>query len=367
MHEVKDGRERIRRVFILFLVAGITGLFIYMVRDFIIAVLLGAVFCGLLYPVYRRMLTLPVLQRHPGITSALLLVSVVVIIGIPLTALLGVVTAEAMNISDNVMPWIRQNLLPQLNLSEKLPNWLPFADQLDPYKEVILEKLGQATSATGSFLVKSGSALTQGTAIFLLKLFVMLYAMFFFFLRGPQWLQELASYLPVTDDDRLQVIDRGLAVARASLKSILGIGILQGFLVGLAFWIIGLQGAAFWGTIVVILSAVPGLGPPLVWLPAALFLFLTGETGWGIALVTWGVVVVGTIDNILRPRIVSAEAKIPDLLILLGTLGGIVMFGAVGIIIGPIVIAALLTVLDIYRLAFVRQLPLHVEQVEKAA
>ena len=104
----------------------------------------------------------------------------------------------------------------------------------------------------------------------------------------------------------------------------------------------------------------------LVWLPAVLYLFLTGETGWGVALLVWGAVVVGTVDNILRPRIVSAEARIPDLLILLGTLGGIVMFGAVGIILGPIVIAGLLTVLDIYRRAFMRQLPLHVEPAEPA-
>jgi len=357
MNDIQNGRERFRKAFILFLVVGITVLFIFMVRDFLIAILLAGIFCGLLYPIYRRLLRIPVLYNHPGVTSALLLVLAFIAIGIPLAGLLGIVTAEAINISENVVPWIQQNFLPQLNLSEKLPYWLPFADQLDPYKESILGKLGEATSATGTFLVKSGSALTQGTVTFLLKLFVMLYAMFFFFLRGPQWVQDFASYLPLTDEDRQQVISRGLSVTRASLKGILGIGLLQGFLVGLAFWVIGLEGAAFWGTIVVVLSAVPGIGPPVVWIPAALYLFLTGQTGWGIGLMIWGAVVVGTIDNILRPRIVSAEARIPDLLILVSTFGGIAMFGAIGIIIGPVIAAGLVTILDIYQHTFVRQLP----------
>ncbi len=356
MDVIKDGRDRFRKAFILFLVVGITVLFVFMVRDFLIAIILAGIFCGLLYPIYRRLLRIPVLQSHPGVTSALLLVLAFIAIGIPLGGLLGIVTAEAIDISENVVPWIQENLLPQLILSDKLPYWVPFADQLDPYKESILGKLGEATSATGTFLVKSGSALTQGTVTFLLKLFVMLYAMFFFFLRGPQWIQDFASYLPLTAEDRQQVINRWLSVTSASLKGILGIGVLQGFLVGLAFWVIGLEGAAFWGTIVVVMSAVPGIGPPVIWIPAALYLFLTGQTGWGIGLTIWGAVVVGTIDNVLRPRIVSAEARIPDLLILVSTFGGIGMFGAIGIIIGPVVAASLVTILDIYEHAFVRQL-----------
>jgi predicted PurR-regulated permease PerM len=357
MNDISNRRRYYRSAFILFLTISVTMLFIFMVRDFLIAILLAGIFSGLLFPVYNRLLRIPVLQKRPGITSALLLVVVLITIGIPLTGLLGIVTSEAFQISENVTPWIQQNLLPQLNASVLLPEWLPFAGILDPYKEVILSKLGEATSATGNFLVRSGSALTQGTASFLLKLFVMIYAMFFFFLRGPEWINKFAGYLPLSTEDRNQVINRGLTVTSASLKGILGIGLLQGFLVGLAFMIIGIQGAAFWGTIVMILSAVPGIGPPLVWVPAAMYLYLTDQTGWAIGLTIWGILVVGTVDNVLRQRIVGSQAKIPDLLILLGTLGGIVMFGAIGIIIGPIVIAGLVAILDIYQHAFVRHLP----------
>ncbi|MEX2366824.1 MAG: AI-2E family transporter, partial [Pseudohongiellaceae bacterium] len=332
-------------------------LFMFMVSDYLIAVLLAGVFSGLLYPLYQRLLRFEFLGNHPGITSFLLLVLAIVAIGIPLTALLGLITSEAIQISENVTPWLKENLLPELNNSRQLPHWIPFADLLNPYMESIIGTLGEATSAIGTLLAKSGSMLTQGTLTFLLNLFVMLYAMFYFLMKGPQWLHAVGGYLPLTDADEQQLISRGLSVTSASLKGILGIGLLQGFLIGLAFWVIGIEGAAFWGAIVLILSAVPAIGPPLVWIPAVMYLLLTGQTGLGIGLAIWGIVVVGLVDNILRPRIVSSATRIPDLLIFVSILGGIAMFGATGIILGPIVAAGLVTLLEIYRHAFVRNLP----------
>lgn len=355
-HDTLNSPERYRKAFILFLVIGVTALFIFMIRGFLIAVLMAAIFSGLLYPVYHRLLQIPGLNNRPGLTSAGVLFLAFIAIGIPLAGLLSMVTAEAVNISDNIVPWAKE-LITKMNLSEQLPKWLPFADQLDPYKENILAKLGQATSAAGRFLVRSGSALTQGTVTFLLNLFIMLYAMFFFLLWGPKWIKHLAGYLPLTGEDRKKVMHRGLAVTRASLKGILVIGVLQGVLVGLAFWVLGLTGAAFWGTIVVVLSAVPAVGPMVVWLPAAVYLFLIDRSGAALGLIIWGSVVVGMIDNVLRPRIVGVEAKMSDLLILLSTLGGISMFGAIGIILGPIIAAAMVTILDIYQHVFVKELP----------
>lgn len=357
MVDIQKSREIYHRAFVLFLAVGIAGFFLFMIRGFLIAILLGAIFCTLLYPVYRRMLRMPLLHGHSGITSALLVLVAFIIIGIPLAFLIGLVTAEAIEITTNITPWLEQNVFSQLNGSRRLPRWLPFAEQLAPYKESILARLGEATNAIGTLLVRSGSALTQVTIAFLLDLFVMLYAMFFFFLHGPRWAQKFGSYLPLTDEEELHVVRRGLIVTSASLKGILYIGLLQGFLIGLAFMVIGIQGAAFWGTLVVILSAIPAVGPPLVWVPAVLYLYINGDTGQAIGLMLWGTFVVGLVDNILRPRIVSEETRIPDLLILLSILGGIVMFGAIGIIIGPVITAGLVTILDIYQRTFRRQLP----------
>jgi predicted PurR-regulated permease PerM len=176
--------------------------------------------------------------------------------------------------------------------------------------------------------------------------------MFYFLINGKKLLDSLASLLPLSKKDYDELIYRGLTVTKASLKGIVIIGVIQGLLVGLAFWAIGLNGPVFWGSVVFLLSAVPGLGAPVVWLPAMVYLIFTGSIGWGIALAVWGIVVVGLVDNILRPWIVGNDAKLPDLVILISILGGIISFGPIGIIIGPVIAALLDTVLNIYKKSF---------------
>jgi predicted PurR-regulated permease PerM len=143
-----------------------------------------------------------------------------------------------------------------------------------------------------------------------------------------------------------------MAVARATLKGTLVIGFLQGLLSGIGFAVVGIQGAAFWGTMMGILSVIPGIGGFLVWGPAVIYLIATGRVGAGVGLGIFCGVVVGSLDNVLRPLLVGRETKMPDLLVLIGTLGGIFMFGAVGIILGPIVASLFLTVWDIYGESF---------------
>ena len=125
----------------------------------------------------------------------------------------------------------------------------------------------------------------------------------------------------------------------------------------MGLWVSGINSPVFWGAIVFVLSAIPGVGAPIVWVPAAGYLIATGSVGWGVALAVWGALIVGLADNILRPMLVGRDAKLPDLVILISILGGITSFGAVGIIIGPIIAAILDTVLNIYKRAFAESLP----------
>jgi predicted PurR-regulated permease PerM len=146
-------------------------------------------------------------------------------------------------------------------------------------------------------------------------------------------------------------------VARATIKGTGVVGITQGALGGLGFWIAGIQGAALWATVMAVFSILPGLGTAIVWVPAVIYLFAVGKTLAAILLTAWCVVIVGTVDNFLRPRLVGKDTKMPDLLVLLSTLGGITMFGAVGVVIGPIVAALFVTVWEIYGEVFRDVLP----------
>ncbi|MGD2154684.1 MAG: AI-2E family transporter, partial [Gemmatimonadales bacterium] len=163
--------------------------------------------------------------------------------------------------------------------------------------------------------------------------------------------------MPLAPEDENRMVERFTSVARATIKGTLVIGIVQGGLAGLAFAVAGIEGAVFWGTIMVVLSIIPGIGTALVWVPAVIYLFAVGRVGTAIVLFIWCAAVVGTVDNVLRPWLVGKDTKMPDLLILLSTLGGLLLFGAVGIVVGPIVAALFVTVWDIYGLAFKEYLP----------
>jgi predicted PurR-regulated permease PerM len=206
-------------------------------------------------------------------------------------------------------------------------------------------------------MVNGVAAAGRTTATFFLQLFIMLYALFFFLVDGAQIMERIRYYLPLRDEDEDELIGRFVSVTRATLKGSLMIGGIQGLLTGLAFWAAGIQGAAFWGTVVVVLSVIPGVGAPLVWVPAAIWLFASGQTAGGIGLTLWCAVVVGSIDNVLRPRLVGNDAKMSDLMILLSTLGGIALFGAVGFVLGPIVAAVFVTIWEVYGRAFADVLP----------
>lgn len=354
MSAADPAAERYRRVFILALLLLIAAVFIGMIRHFLIALLLAGVFAALLQPVYRRVLER---LRYPALTAIAVILAALLAIGLPLLFMLGVVVAEAVHVSEQIRPWVQELMAGDTPFTGRLPEWLPYAEQLEPYRERILDRIAEAGSASGRWLVASLSTVTQGTIGFLLGLFIMIYALFYFLIDGPRLLTTARRYLPLAAGDWDLILDRGVAVTRASLKGIVVIGAIQGLLIGLALWAAGISGAAFWGTIVLVLSAIPGLGAPLIWVPAAAYLFMTGETGWGVAMVVWGAVVVGLVDNILRPMIVGRDARLPDVVILIATLGGIMLFGAVGILLGPILAAMLDTVLNIYRRAFRDQLP----------
>jgi predicted PurR-regulated permease PerM len=138
-------------------------------------------------------------------------------------------------------------------------------------------------------------------------------------------------------------------VGRATLKGTLIIGIVQGGLAALSFWVAGIKGVIFWGAVMTVLSIIPGVGTALVWVPAVIFLILDGQIGAAVGVGLWCAIVVGTADNLLRPLLVGKDTEMPDLLVMVTTLGGLALFGVTGIVIGPIVGALFISVWDLWR------------------
>ena len=153
------------------------------------------------------------------------------------------------------------------------------------------------------------------------------------------------------------MLNKFISVTRATLKGSLVIGALQGCLAGIAFAVAGIDNAVFWGTVMAVLSVIPSIGSALIWFPAAVVLIMRGDVSAGIGLMVFCGLVVGSVDNLLRPILVGKDTKMHELMIFFGTLGGIFMFGITGIFIGPLIASLFITVWELYGIAFKDFLP----------
>ncbi len=359
----------LRTAFVLLLVLGVTLLFLAVAWPFLKPLLLGALLAGLSRPLYRWMTH--VLGGRKSLAAAITLLVLFILVVGPLSAFVGVVVGQAVNVSTQAIPWLQEHFGAgnTFNAREWIAVRFPSLAPYLPDQAKIVENLGAVAQSAGGFLVTGASKIGAGTATFLLNLFVMLYAMFFFLRDGRVILEKIFYYMPLEHDDEQLVLQRFTSVTRATIKGTLVIGVIQGALAGFGFWAAGIDGAAFWGTVMMVLSIVPGIGAALVWVPAVIYLFVSGQTLAGTLLGLWCAAVVGTVDNVLRPTLVGKDAKMPDLLILVGTLGGLFLFGPIGFIVGPIVCGLFLTVWDIYGTTFRDILPpvrdLHSGQAKK--
>jgi predicted PurR-regulated permease PerM len=338
--------RRVRRVFVLMLAGAFIALFFLMIVPYFEALVLAAVFAGLLYPLHRR------IARRIGRDSLAALATTalaLLVVALPLTGLIGVLAREAVHVSEVVAPLV-DGKSEIRNFSRVVPRWVPYRGQ-------IIERANDVIKQTGTFVVDRLTKATQSTVVFLLDSFVMLYAMFYFLLHGRQLVTLLNDYTPLGDEDKHEILTKGVAVTRATLKSLLVIGALQGLLGGLAFAAVGIESPVFWALVMAVASVLPLIGTALVWVPATIVLLIRGDTLHAIALLAWcAVVLVGVLDYVVRPRLIGNDARMPDLVVLLGTLGGVAMFGVAGLIIGPVIAGLFLTSLGILTATFDRDL-----------
>lgn len=347
----------LRTAFVLVLVIATSVLFFAVVWPFITPLLLGAILASLCQPLYQAVTRW--VGGRPSLGALLTLLILFLLVAGPLSGFVGVVVGQALHVSNDAIPWVQQHFgaASTFNAHDWLVARFPSVARFVPDQAQLMENLGNVAKAAGSFLVTAASSVTAGTAVFLLDLFVMLYAMFFFLRDGQKIVEKIFYYTPLNHKDEARLLQRFTSVTRATIKGTLVIGVIQGSLAGLGFWATGIEGAAFWGTLMTILSVVPGIGSALIWVPGVVYLYITGHALAATMLLVWCSAIVGTIDNMLRPRVVGKDARIPDLLILVGTLGGLYLFGPIGFIVGPIVCGLFLTVLDIYGTTFKDVLP----------
>lgn len=337
------------RVMLLLIVLVISAIFFVMVRYFLMTMFLAAIFSALFMPIYNRIERL--FRGNKNLSSSVTLLLLFVMVFLPLTGIAGIVALQAFNISRSAVPWIRQQL-DQTSSYDKLLQSMPYYRELEPYQDEILQRSAEIAGKAGAFLFNNLSSLTLSAVNELFLFFVFFYTMFFFFRDGRALLDKIRYYVPLSESDQNRLLDRFLSVTRATIKGSMVIGLVQGSLAGVALHLAGIPSALFWGTIMMVLSIVPLVGPPLVWFPAVVYLAVSGQYVTAAVVFLFCSLIVSQLDNILRPVLVGRDTRMHELFIFFSTLGGLGLFGVFGFIVGPIIAALFITVWEMYGEAF---------------
>ncbi len=334
--------KSVDHAFFILLLFVVTLGFFGLIAGFVMPIFWALVLAVLFHPLQRYLLRS--IPDRPSLDAFITTVTIVFAVLIPVFLVVLAVAQEAASLVKDIEAG---NINPQRGLvwlQEQIPVLRGLLDRFGVELSQLQEGMSQAAMAGGKWIASNALVIGQNTLVFFLQLFVMLYLLFFFVRDGSIMLQRVRQALPVDETLARHLGGRFAAVSRATLKGTFLIAAIQGAIGGLAFWTLGLRGPILWGVVMALFSLLPAVGPAIVWIPAAIMLIATGSWIKGVILIAIGSVVIGLVDNLLRPVLVGRDAGLPDYIILLATLGGISMFGISGVLVGPIIAALFFSV-----------------------
>ena len=312
------------------------------VSSFAAALLWSALAAILFQPLYRRMLA-----RFPdrsNLAASLTMLIITVAVVIP-TMVIGTMVVEQ---AGTVYARIRAGEIDFAAYFQQVHGALPdrlrrLADSAGLTSiERVQARVSNTIGSRVSMIASQALSIGRDAFAFVLSFCIALYVTFFLLRDGERIGESVRSALPLERSVADRLADKFVAVVRATIKGSVIVGLVQGGLGAITFWIVGLPAALLWGLLMAITALLPALGPAIIWVPVAVYLLATGAVWQGIVVIGSGVVVIGMADNILRPILVGRDTGIPDWVVLVTTLGGIELFGLSGIVVGPVVAALFL-------------------------
>jgi predicted PurR-regulated permease PerM len=338
------------RVFLLLLLS-VTLAFLCILWPFYGAVFWGAIFAMLFNPLFVRLLS-----RWPGRRTGAAMATVAVILLLvifPLVLIVASLVQEASALFQTMQSGQFDVGVFFQKVYAGLPAWV--LTLLERFglgtTGLILERLVTGLTKGSQFMATQALNIGQNTFDFVVSFFVMLYVMFFLLRDGAALSRRIEKAVPLEDDIRHALAEKFVTVIRATVKGNVVVAALQGALGGLTFWLLGIHAPVLWGTLMAFLSLLPAVGAALVWGPVAIYFLITGALWKGLLLTAVGVLVIGLVDNILRPALVGKDTRMPDYVVLVSTLGGMALFGLNGFVIGPAVAAMFMAAWDLFSQA----------------
>jgi predicted PurR-regulated permease PerM len=295
-------------------------------------------------PVHRRLL--PHVGQRRNLAAALVLLLVLMVGVLPFAVMTAALARESSRVYQHIDSGEWNPALYLRGVFDALPAWVGTLLEhsgvagFDDLQRRLTELLAQGSQ----FIATQAFSIGLSTFGFVASLGVTLYLAFFLIRDGDQLTRVTVAALPLPPQHKQELVHRFFVVVRATVRGSLLVAAIQGTLGGLAFWLLSVQGALLWAVLMAFLSLLPVIGASLVWVPVAAYFLLTGAAWKALVLVGYGVVVHGLVDNFLRPILVGRDARMPDYVVMVTTLGGMAVFGINGFVLGPAIAAIFLAV-----------------------
>jgi predicted PurR-regulated permease PerM len=297
---------------------------------------------------YRRLLKSMRQKRTLAALSAVMIILMMVIL--PLSVVGAMLAQEGFSVYERIQSGALNPGQYFQQVFGALPPWV--TDFLDRFGLTNLglmqERLSSGLMKGSQFLAAQALSIGQNTFEFIVNLFIVLYLVFFFLRDGDYLSRRIRNAIPLRREQQHDLFSKFTTVIRATVKGNIVVALVQGALGGLIFWFLGVHAPVLWAVLMAFLSLLPAVGAGLVWVPVAIYFLVTGAIWQGVLLIAYGVLVIGLVDNLLRPILVGKDTKMPDYVVLIATLGGMAIFGLNGFVIGPVIAAMFMAVWDLF-------------------
>lgn len=332
--------------FLLSLVAVTSVLVFFIFRPFLIALVLAAVFATVLHPLYTRLHR--TMHKSPGLAaSATILIALVCILA-PLTFIASEIVNDAQDLyvalSDGSGSRSLDTAFQFVNTTVET-----YAPGLSLSAADLSASIDQYTKDGLEWLIQNLGGAFGSVARFLVTLFIFLIALYYLLRDGEKLRKTIIRVSPLSDTDDDAVFSQLRLSIQSIVRGSLVIALIQGVLTGAGFYFFGVPNAVLWGVVAAFSALIPGIGTSLVLVPGVLYLFIIGATTGGIGLLMWSIIAVGLIDNLLGPRLMGRGMQLHPLLVFLSVFGGLMFFGPVGVLLGPLCTSMLFSFLTLYQ------------------
>ena len=303
----------------------IMALFLFLafsiVRPFLIVVISSAVLAYLFYPIYTRVNSR---IKKPGLSSLLMILVLILLVMVPAY-------------------YIAQSLYLETRTIIQGHPYSSFLQSLSPETSSLFS---EGMKKIVVYFAERTSEFIFSLPQLILSLFIFIFSLYYFFKDGPKIVDDIESLLPFRENERNFFHREFKAVTSGVIYGLLLTSLIEGVLGGLGFYLFGISSPIMWGLIMFVLAVIPGLGTPIVWLPAGIIKIIQGNLFAGLGIMAYGIIMVVLIEFLLRPKLIKDKSKIHPLTILLGVIGGLKLLGFVGIIIGPLILGLLVPFIE---------------------